>query len=363
MEFVDASRVLTPRGWSGPCRVWTDGGLIVGVDDIDSAPERTLSPGFVDLQVNGIDTIDVATADGDDWAALDSALLRQGTTSWCPTVITAPMESYGPCLDRIGIAMRRGGATVRPQMLGVHLEGPFLGGAPGAHRKDRLRPIDLEFLASLPAHVRLVTLAPELENAVSAVAALVTSGHVVSLGHTTARSAAVEAAVAAGASMVTHLFNAMSGVHHRDDGVALFALTDDRIVAGLIADGVHVQRRAIQLAFTAKGGGGVALVTDAVAWRAATASAKGIHLRDGAPRLEDGTLAGSALTMDAAVRNCVAAGVDLADALSAASTTPARVAGAHDRGVIAPGHRADLVALDDRLEVTDVWVAGRRART
>ena len=161
--------------------------------------------------------------------------------------------------------------------------------------------------------------------------------------------------------MVTHLFNAMSGVHHREGGVALWALTEPNLVVGLIADGVHVDPLAVRLAFSAKTAAGVALVTDAVAWNTGGFADRPITVVDGAPRLPDGTLAGSILTMDRAVRTCVEAGVALEDALVAASRTPARTLGALDRGAIAAGLRADLVVLDTSLHVEETWVGGVRS--
>lgn len=357
MVFVDGARVWTGHEWLGPTRVVMQRGLISALEPLEDAPPVVVAPGFVDLQVNGIAACDVATADGDDWALLDHHLLRQGTTAWCPTLVTGRLDRYAAALDRVRTAMHRP-ATRRPTIVGVHLEGPFLGDAPGAHRREYLRPIDLDWLSALPDHVRLVTLSPELPHVTDAVAALRHRGCVVSLGHTRATAHHFEQAVRAGATMVTHLFNGMSGVHHRDDGVALAALTDQRVVAGLIVDLVHVQSRAVALAFAAKGPSGIALVTDAVAWQAGRAGAVRLSMVDGAPRLADGTLAGSALTMDQAVRNCVACGVPLEHALTAASTTPAAVLGDSSRGRLAIGSRADVVVLDDAMEVQQVWVAG-----
>jgi N-acetylglucosamine-6-phosphate deacetylase len=163
--------------------------------------------------------------------------------------------------------------------------------------------------------------------------------------------------------MVTHLFNAMSGVHHREYGLATTALIDDRLSVGLIADLVHINADAIRLAFRTKTRSHVILVTDAVAWRSGTAGIIGIHMIEGAPRLRDGTLAGSVLRMDQAVRNVVTrCGVPLECALEAASTNPARVMQRRDLGSIGPGLRADLVAMNDDLSVTGVWLAGERVR-
>ena len=359
MASVSATFVLTPSGLVGPARVSFDDGIITDVEPIERAPDRVLAPGFVDVQVNGIDDIDVAAADGADWDRMDALLLAQGVTTWCPTLVTNELSRYGRPLERIAAAMARPTDT-RPTIAGVHLEGPFLGGAPGAHRRDHIVPVDLGWIESLPNHVRIVTLAPESPGAVEAIRSLTARGVLVALGHTTADEAAFDAAVDAGAQLVTHLFNGMSGVHHREPGVAAFAITDDRVAASVIADGVHVHPRVVDLAFRALGPHRTVLVTDSVAWRANRVGPVGIDLRDGAPRLSDGTLAGSAVTIDAAIRTCVTAGVPLESALAAASTNPARLLGLADRGSIAPGRRADLVALTPSpgLTVEQVWIAG-----
>ncbi len=358
MASVDAAQVLTPVGWVGPARVHTDNGLITAVEPLASSTAgRWLVPGFVDLQVNGIDDIDVSVADGTDWDRLASLLVAQGVTTWCPTLVTMPLTKFERPLARIASAMGRAPAG-RPMIAGAHLEGPFLGDVAGAHPKDLIVPVDLDWLRALPSHVAVVTLGAEQPLAVEAAALLATTGRLVSIGHTNAGEQQFDAVVAAGARLTTHLFNAMSGIHHRSPGVATFALTNPAVCASLIADGVHVHPRVLRLAFTALGPDRAVLVTDAVAWRSGRVGAIGMELRDGAPRLADGTLAGSAVTMDAAIRTCVAAGVDPVDAVVAASTNPARLLGLHDRGVIEVGRRADLVALDPSLEIEQVWVAG-----
>jgi N-acetylglucosamine-6-phosphate deacetylase len=357
MQFVDASRLLTPHGFTGPSRVSFEHGLITTIEPIDTAPPVTLVPGFVDVQVNGIDDVDVAHAGGADWDRLDALLLAQGVTTWCPTLVTNRLERYAAPLARIAEAMHRPPAR-RPTIAGAHLEGPFLGGAPGAHPPALIVPIDLDWLATLPSCIALVTIGAEQVDAVEATRRLVAEGRLVSIGHTTADEAQYDAVVAAGARLTTHLFNGMSGVHHRSPGVALFAMTNPDVCASIIADAVHVHPRVVRLAFQALGPHRAVLVTDAVAWRAGSVGSIGMELRDGAPRLPDGTLAGSVVTMDRAIRVCVDAGVDLADAVTAASTTPARLLGLDDRGCIEVGRRADLVALDGQLRVQQVWIAG-----
>lgn len=362
MTFVDAAAVLAPTGWTGPARVHLSDGRIAGVEPVDRVTtSRRLVPGFVDLQVNGIADVDVASARGADWERLDQLLLAQGVTTWCPTLVTMALDRYERPLARIAEAMARPAAG-RPTIAGAHLEGPFLGRAPGAHPRPLIVPIDLDWIAALPTHVALVTLAGEQTDAVAATRLLTGAGRLVSIGHTRCSEQEFDACVAAGARLTTHLFNGMSGVHHREPGVAVFAMTNPGVSASLIADGVHVHHRVLHLAATALGVDRTVLVTDAVAWRAGSVGDIGMALRDGAPRLPDGTLAGSAVTMDAAVRHCVAAGVSEEHALVAASGNPARLLGLHDRGLIEVGRRADLVALIDGVEIEQVWVAGEPTR-
>jgi len=357
---VEAAQVLTSSGWVGPARVHLDDGLITGIEMVTStstSTHRSLVPGFVDLQVNGIDDINVSTAQGADWDQLDHLLLAQGVTTWCPTLVTMPLDRFDRPLARIAAAMARPPAG-RPTIAGVHLEGPFLGGAAGAHPKSQIVPIDLDWLRALPPQVALVTLGAEQPLAVAATRLLVDRGCLVSIGHTLATEQQFDDAVAAGARLTTHLFNAMSGVHHRSPGVAVWAMTHPDVCASIIADGVHVHPRVVRLAFNALGHDRAVLVTDAVAWRNGRVGEIDMEFRDGAPRLPDGTLAGSALTMDAAIRVCVAAGIDVAAAATAASSNPARLLGMNDRGAIEVGRRADLVALTPALEIEQVWVAG-----
>ncbi len=343
-----ASRVLTPAGWLEPGAVSVTGDRITGVAPWrGAAPERVLAPGFVDLQVNGHVAVDVATAAGPTpWSEMDRLLVRQGVTTWFPTLVSGPLAGYGSHLDRLAQwAAWSLGQPGRAQIGGVHLEGPFLGAVAGAHQREHIRPPDLAFCANLPALVKLMTLGPEQPGAAAAIAALVERGVVVALGHTAASAEQMRAAASAGATLVTHLFNAMPSFHHRAPGPVGVALTDPRLAVSLIADGHHLHPDALATAMAAKGPGGWVLVTDAAAWAAGDLGGQPVSLVDGAPRLADGTLAGSALTMDRAVAVAMGAGASLEAAVEAASTTPARLMGLADRGAIAPGLRADLVAL------------------
>lgn len=351
---ITAARVCSSALDDGPFAVDIEGGRIEAFRRVEEAPDRILVPGFVDLQVNGHDDVDVATADGAAWERMDALLVAQGVTTWCPTLVSAPAGSYGGALARIVAAAARP-TTGRPRIAGAHLEGPFLGGAPGAHPPDLLLAIDLDWLAALPDIVRLVTLAPELDGALDAIRLLTDRGVAVSLGHSTASYEESVAATEAGARLVTHLFNGMDPFHHRRPGLVGAALAHPLLTPCLIADLVHVHPAALRFAMAATE---AILVTDAIAWRAPHAGQR-VTVTD-APRLPDGTLAGSALTMDAAVRNAVGAGVDLRTAVVAATMQPAYALGLTDRGDIEPGLLADLVVLTPDLEVDEVWIAGAR---
>ena len=328
-------------------RVAHDGGRITAVDTGPADPALPLvAPGFVDLQVNGIDDVDVRSATGGDWDRIGRSNAAGGTTAWCPTLVTASLESYAAPLASMGTALGRPGL---PRVLGAHLEGPFLGGAPGAHDPSRIIAADLDWLAALPDHVALVTLAPECPGAVDATRLLRDRGVAVSMGHSTATDDEIEAAVSAGATMATHLFNGMAPIHHRRPGLAGAVLADDRVTTSVIADGVHVDLRWVRTTFAAKGAERMVLVTDAVAWQAPGLADLGIGIVDGGVRLPDGTLAGSSLTMLRAVANAIGAGVAPHAAITAATRTPARIVG-HGGGRLEVGAPADLVRIDD-----DAW--------
>lgn len=336
-------------------------GIITAIDPISSDFENVLlSPGFVDLQVNGIGAIDVSEANDDDWFLLDRALLRQGVTTWCPTLVSAPLDSYDKKFARISRAQHRP-TRRRPAIAGIHLEGPFLGGSIGAHDPRFIQFANPEWFSNLPDNVRIVTIAPENVTAMDAIATMRARNIVVSMGHSSAPDKITEQAINVGVRLVTHLFNGMSGIHHRHDGVALVALTDERVAVSLIADLVHVQPRAIDLAFRAKPDA-VVLVTDSVAYCSESAKRRGIGLVEGTPRLPDGTLAGSALSMNVAIENVVShCSVDLFSAIRAATAIPARIIDLSDRGTIVVGNRADLIALDSKFGIRHVWVGGELA--
>lgn len=337
-----------------------EGGFIV--DGGDGAPpgeatdlgDAILAPGFIDLQINGIGDVDFSRCSPADVERARERLLGHGVTTFFPTLISAPLDSYE---GSIGV-LRKAGVD------GIHLEGPFLGGSPGAHRRDYLRQADrgtaFALLNAFPGGRTFVTLAPEADPDLAVTKALTEAGVVVSIGHTACSYDDARDAAGAGARAVTHLFNAMSGLHHREPGVVGAALDDERLTPTLIADLVHVHPAPLRLAAAAKRN--VALISDAIGIDTEWAAARGVRAIDGAPRLEDGTLAGSILTMDRAVQNMVSIGVTAQRAIEMATAIPAELCGMDDRGTLAEGKRADVVALDpSTLAVRAVWVAGERA--
>ena len=331
--------------------------------------DGVLVPGLVDLQVNGYYGVDLADADPAGWARVASRLPETGTTAFLPTYITAPVRELAEALR--SARKIAAGAPAGARILGVHVEGPFLSPArAGAHRRDWIVPPSpgavAELLAAGQGVLRLVTLAPEADGAMAAVAALVAGGVVVSVGHSDATARQVADAAGAGARMVTHLFNAQRGLHHREPGVVGQALTDQRLSSGLIVDLAHVAAPVCAIAFAAAPGR-ICLVTDAVA---CAGMPPGRYLLGGqpvdlpagggAPVRQDGTLAGSALRMDVALANAVGVGLGLAEAVAAATRIPADLIGRPDLGRLAPGAAADLVWLGDDLRTRATWVAGEQ---
>jgi N-acetylglucosamine-6-phosphate deacetylase len=350
--------------------VAVDDGVIIEVGSGSASADALdlgsalLAPGFVDLQVNGVGDVDFASADLDGWRRAGRAQLEHGVTAYCPTLVTAPTDEYPQALERVRTARLDARDHPLPVIVGAHLEGPFLGGAPGAHPVALLRSADCEWLRGLletfPDLVSVVTLAPEADPGLAATRLLHERGGHVALGHSTATYDQARAAADAGARLVTHLFNGMGPLHHREPGLAGAALDDDRLTPTLIADLVHVHPAALRLAIDRKPN--VGLVTDAVAVDASRVGGIRVSADTGAARLADGTLAGSTLSMERAVRNTVGLGVPVERAVEMAATIPAGTLGLADRGRIRPGARADLVALDrDSLAVRAVWLAGELA--
>ncbi|MCX7669201.1 MAG: N-acetylglucosamine-6-phosphate deacetylase [Anaerolineae bacterium] len=324
-----------------------------------------LAPGFIDLQINGAFGDDFTADPASIWRVAEQ-LPRYGVTSFLPTIVTSPLDTI--------VRAQRTLMAGRPadfrgaEPLGLHVEGPFLNPhKKGAHNPAYLRPPDPALVAdwSPATGIRLVTLAPELPGGLPMVRHLTAHGVVVSAGHSLATYTQAQEAFAAGLRYGTHLFNAMPPLLHREPGLAGALLAAPGIVVGLIADGIHVHPGLIRIIWAVKGAAGVTLVSDAMA---ALGMAPGryrlndleVIVSERDARLADGTLAGSVLSLDQAVRNLMAfTGCGLAEALTAVTAAPAALLGmAAVRGRIAAGMIADLVLLDADLRVAATVVRG-----
>ncbi|MEJ7635270.1 N-acetylglucosamine-6-phosphate deacetylase [Aeromicrobium sp.] len=329
-----------------------------------------LAPGLVDAQINGAFSVDFADSDAGDVRRVAERMLSTGVTSMVPTFITATLDQLVEQVSRYDAARHSSNLTgSATRLLPAHIEGPFLSPRRrGAHREallvdptpDRVAP-----LIGLAHAISYVTLAPERDGALRAIADLVAAGVRVAVGHSDATDEQVRAAADAGATMVTHLFNAQSPFHHRTPGVVGAALTDRRLTVGLIVDGHHVEPTAVRLAFSAAHGR-VMLVTDAVAalgMPSGTYVLGGdqLQVRAGHPPLRaDGTIAGADEPLDANIGHAVEFGIDLVDAIRAATRTPADALGCHDIGRVEVGARADLVLLGEDLRARATWLGGGR---
>lgn len=360
----------TPDGW-----VLLDGDAIAEVgqgSDLPQADERVdlggarLAPGFIDIHGHGGGG-HAYDDGGEELAAALATHRAYGTTRSVISLVANPLVALRSSLAEIASL-----TETDPLVLGAHLEGPFLAAERrGAHNADFLRspePEDVDgLLEAARGTLRQITLAPELPGAMEAIRTLVAAGVRVAVGHTEADYETAARAFDTGATMLTHAFNAMNGIHHRAPGPVVAALEDERVTLELVLDGHHVHETVAALAMR-EAPGRVALVTDGMA---AAGAADGdyrlgslnVTVREGLAVLSGtDTIAGSTLTQDAALRRAVhGIGLPWSEAVAALTSVPARTLGFGDRlGLLAPGYAADAVALDDDGRVTAVWAAGRR---
>jgi N-acetylglucosamine-6-phosphate deacetylase len=321
-----------------------------------------VAPGFIDLQVNGGAGQNFEGATSVEIRRIVDFHVSHGTTALLPTTVTAPVASVRLTIDRVKRANH-------PAILGMHIEGPFISEEHKGAQNPRyiLEPaVDgfRELIEGYEDFVRVVTLAPELKGADGVVAEIKNIGAVPSLGHSDATYVETLNALDQGVALFTHVFNAMCGFQHRKPGAVGAALDSDAMVE-LIADGIHVHPAAIRVLLKAKGIDEICLVTDSIS---ATGLEDGkyslggldVFVQDGEARLSDGTLAGSTLTMDKAVKNFMEfTGVSLSEAVEAASLNPARVLEMDDRkGSLEIGKDADIVIFDANLNVCYTIIAG-----
>lgn len=327
-------------------------------------------PGFVDLQVNGSHGVDVMTASPHDLMEISQHLAREGTSAWLPTAITSPIERIEKVHRAIAeaIALQQRDTSSGARILGMHLEGPFISPLRlGAHPQLNLEPHGAAFECVMTLeHLKLVSLAPELPGARDAIRRLVARGVTASIGHTNATFGEASAGIAAGARMFTHLFNAMRPLNQRDPGVIAAALTSEASMPAVISDGIHVAPEILRLIYMTRGAKRMLLTTDKVSL-AGTAPGASMTMGkaearavDGAARLEDGTLAGSIISMLDGGRVMVEkAGAGVGEMAMMAATNPAVLIGDAVRGRLQPGAISDIIVLSDTLELKAVFLAGR----
>ncbi|MGK5743148.1 N-acetylglucosamine-6-phosphate deacetylase [Micromonospora sp. URMC 103] len=358
-------KVVTPTGVIRQGCVEWDGERITAVAEYPSVRDgHWILPGFVDMHTHGGGGHTFTTGDADEARQAADFHLRHGTTTLLASLVSSPFD-----------LMRAATAAYRPLvqegvLAGIHFEGPYLSAARcGAQNPEFLRDPSIEELTELVelggGAIRMVTLAPERDGALEAVKLLTARRVVAAVGHTDATYDETRAAIAAGASVGTHLFNGMRPVHHREPGPVVALLDAPNVVCELVADGVHLHDGMLTFATSVAGPERAALITDAMA---AAGMADGeyelggqaVTVAHGVARLtEGGAIAGSTLTMDAALRHAVAAGIPMADAVRMVATTPARAIGLGDRvGALQVGLRADLLVLDDDLNVVRVLRGG-----
>lgn len=376
MTALVGARIFAGNIWHEEHALVVSNGKIEALVSVNTLPDNVsvqmldggmLLPGFIDTQVNGGGGVlfnDQPTVEG--ITAIAGAHRKFGTTAMLPTLISDDFDVIAKAIAAVDDAIEAG----VPGIIGIHIEGPFLNaGKHGIHDSQKFRVLDdeaISLLSSLKYGRTLVTLAPELAPP-GAIAALVKGGVIVAAGHTLATYDDMKRAIDQGLSGVTHLFNAMTQMESRAPGVVGASLDSD-LVSGVIVDGHHVHPASLRAAYRAKGSKGLMLVTDAMPTvgsriKEFTVSGTDVTASEGMLRSGDGTLAGSDLDMASAVRNCVQLmQTDLGSASRMASATPAEFLGlGNDYGQISAEFRADLVHLDDRLNVRNVWIAGKNA--
>ena len=378
LSIISAPRLLVDGRLQQGGAIVVENGMIVEVladapaaaADHVQLPSGTLTAGMIDVQINGCYGVDFVSALPAEWSAVAARMATTGVTAFQPTFITAPVNSLVAGLQRATEAIAAQAAGTGARILGVHVEGPFLSPQhPGVHDpRWMLTPstANLQSLYDGPAarSISMVTLAPELPGAIDAIRRLTAAGVKVSIGHTDATGAEVRAAVAAGAVMVTHLFNAQRGLGHREPGVPGMALAEPGLTLGLVADLRHVSATICKVIFAAAGDR-VCVVTDAVA---SAGMPPGVYelggqqvrvaANDVLARRLDGTIAGSSLSLDLAVRNLIGIGIDPAMVLASVTSVPAAVLGRSELGRLAPGACADLVWWDEDHFPVRTWIGG-----
>ncbi|MBS8265844.1 N-acetylglucosamine-6-phosphate deacetylase [Mesobacillus boroniphilus] len=337
---------------------------------IELPEDSTIVPGFIDVHIHGAGGADAMDATTEALSTMASILPEEGTTSFLATTITQGQKAIIKGLENAADYISHHNKPGKAEMLGIHLEGPFINESrKGAQPEEHIIEPDIELFAKMQEasgnNIKLVTLAPEKENGNELIAYLAGNGVIASVGHSDATYGQMAEAVKAGATHVTHLFNGMRGMHHRDPGVAGAALLFDELKIEMIADGIHVVPEMLDLSIRAKGTDGVILITDSMRAKCLKngiydLGGQEVSVADGKALLADGTLAGSILKMKDSLKNMMEfTGISLEEAVKLASENPARQLKVFDRkGSIASGKDADLVILDRNHEVAMAFCRG-----
>lgn len=328
-----------------------------------------IAPGMIDMHIHGANGADVMDADIDALQTIGASLLKEGTTGFLATTMTASPDAIESALSAVKTYHSVIGLRPAAQILGVHLEGPFLSPQqPGAQDAKWVVPPDINLFHKWQQasgdQIKLITVAPEMAGALPFIETLSKQNVLVSAGHTDCSSDVAHQAIDCGASHATHLYNAMSGIHHRQPGAALALLLDPRVMVELIADGVHLGPEIMQLTLNVAGRDRIVLVTDATRAKCMgdgvfELGGQKIMVKGNEARLQNGVLAGSVLTLNRACENMLAyPGVTQHDIIRMTSMNPARHLGiGHDYGSIDVGKYANLVIFDQSYQVIDVFVA------
>jgi len=328
-------------------------------------------PGFIDLHIHGAYGKDVMDGDFAALETISESLAREGTTSFLATTMTAKPEEIEKVLLNVRNYIQQQQSVKGAEVLGVHLEGPFLSPKKvGAQRADLILEPNIDYLKQWQKKsdnvIKLVTIAPELPNSLEFIKFLRQQNIVASIGHTDATYAETNAAIEAGCSHVTHLFNAMRGIHHREPGVATAALLSDKVSAELIADGIHLHPAILQLAIQVKNNDKIILVTDSMRAKCLPdgeydLGGQSVAVKQGVARLTDGTLAGGTLKMATAIKNMLQfTDCQLSDVIRFAAENPAKALNIFShKGSIAERKDADIVVLDEQFNVVLTVCGGR----
>ena len=333
--------------------------------EVDSS--HFVLPGFIDMHIHGTGGADIMDGSAEALQVIGSSLYTQGVTGFLATTMTDSDTNITRALRAVSQYQGDADSPTQARALGIHLEGPFLSGEKaGAQSGKWLRPTDIDLFCkwqqAANGLIKQVTLAPEEDHQFKLINHLNHRGIIASIGHTGCSAQQATNAIQAGASHATHLFNAMTGVAHRNPGAATAILLDSTVSAELIVDGVHLAPEIVRLAVTVKGVDKVILITDAMRAQSMgegtfTLGGQTVIVRDQAARLENGVLAGSVLTMNRALSNMISfSGCSLVEAAKMASTNPAQKLGLLKTGSIVKGNKADLVILDDRYQVVQTFV-------